>query len=206
MSSSEREVSPRRPPGSSSRMDGRADDGAHDDGFQIEVVDTWPGIAVVDVAGDVDLHSAPELREALSKLVDSDTTRQVTLDLSDVTFLDSMALGVILGAKKRLVAIRSRSGARGRESRHPADLRDHDARSDLRAPRQPRGGGDRGLQGGVDGGMNGKHRVDPCDLEDAQDARVRRDDVHPALRPGGRSRSRASVCPPSRGTCSQRDR
>ena len=33
--------------------------------------------------------------------------------------------------------------------------------------------------------MNGKHRVDPCDLEDAQDARVRRDDVHPALRPGG---------------------
>ena len=85
-------------------MDGRAEDGAHDDGFQIEVVDTWPGIAVVDVAGDIDLHSAPELREALSRLVDSDTTRQVTLDLSDVTFLDSMALGVILGAKKRLVA------------------------------------------------------------------------------------------------------
>ncbi len=43
-------------------------------------------------------------REALSKLVDSDTTRQVTLELSDVTFLDSMAIGVILGAKKRLVA------------------------------------------------------------------------------------------------------
>ncbi len=42
-------------------MDGRADDGAHDDGFHIEVVDIWPGIAVVDVAGDVDLHSAPEL-------------------------------------------------------------------------------------------------------------------------------------------------
>jgi anti-sigma B factor antagonist len=85
-------------------MDGRADDGAHDDGFQIEVVEIWPGIAVVDVAGDVDLHSAPEFREALSKLVDGDTTRQVTLDLSDVTFLDSMAIGVILGAKKRLVA------------------------------------------------------------------------------------------------------
>jgi anti-sigma B factor antagonist len=77
--------------------------GARDqpDEFHVEVVESWPGISVVDVAGDVDLHSAPELRNTLSTLVDSDT-RQITLDLSNVTFLDSMALGVILGTKKRL--------------------------------------------------------------------------------------------------------
>ena len=75
----------------------------HPDDFHVEVVDSWPGISVVDVAGDVDVHSAPELRNTLSTLVDSDT-RQVTLDLSNVTFLDSMALGVILGTKKRLAA------------------------------------------------------------------------------------------------------
>lgn len=80
-----------------------ADLGSQPDDFHVEVVDSWPGISVVDVAGDVDLHSAPELRDTLSTLVDSDT-RQVTLDLSNVTFLDSMALGVILGTKKRLAA------------------------------------------------------------------------------------------------------
>jgi anti-sigma B factor antagonist len=85
-------------------MDARADPEAHDrDGFRVEVIDSWPGISVVVVAGDIDLHSAPELRDELSALVDSDT-RQVTLDLSEVTFLDSMALGVILGTKKRLAA------------------------------------------------------------------------------------------------------
>jgi len=80
-----------------------ADFGSQPDDFHVEVVDSWPGISVVDVAGDVDLHSAPELRDTLSTLVDSDT-RQVMLDLSNVTFLDSMALGVILGTKKRLAA------------------------------------------------------------------------------------------------------
>jgi anti-sigma B factor antagonist len=80
-----------------------ADFGSQPDDFHVEVLDSWPGISVVDVAGDVDLHSAPELRDTLSTLVDSDT-RRVTLDLSNVTFLDSMALGVILGTKKRLAA------------------------------------------------------------------------------------------------------
>lgn len=53
------------------------------------------------VAGDVDLHSGPELRDRLTSIIDGDV-RQLTIDLSEATFLDSMALGVILGAKKRL--------------------------------------------------------------------------------------------------------
>jgi anti-sigma B factor antagonist len=59
-----------------------------------------PGIAA-DVAGDVD-STRRRARDTLPR-VDSDT-RQVTLDLSNVTFLDSMGLGVILGTKKRLAA------------------------------------------------------------------------------------------------------
>jgi anti-sigma B factor antagonist len=83
-----------------------ADPGAardHPDDFHIEVVDSWPGISLVDVTGDVDLHSAPELRDTLTALVDGDT-RRITLDLSKVTFLDSMGIGVIVGTKKRLAA------------------------------------------------------------------------------------------------------
>jgi len=59
--------------------------------------------AVVTVGGDVDLHSAPLLRDQLAALVDGGT-RAIVLDLSEATFLDSMALGVILSANKRLTA------------------------------------------------------------------------------------------------------
>lgn len=58
---------------------------------------------VISVSGDMDLHSAPELRDRLGDLVDGGVSR-VLLDLSRTTFLDSMALGVLLSAKKRMTA------------------------------------------------------------------------------------------------------
>lgn len=64
-------------------------------------VEPSPHGPIVSVAGDVDLHSAPELRDRLAAIIDEDAAH-VTLDLSEATFLDSMALGVLLGAKKRL--------------------------------------------------------------------------------------------------------
>src|SRR4026207_1340983 len=63
--------------------------------------------AVVTVGGDVDLHSAPLLRDELTLLADADVG-QIVLGLSAATFLDSMALGVILAAKKRLTAQQGR--------------------------------------------------------------------------------------------------
>jgi anti-anti-sigma factor len=66
-------------------------------------VEERPGTAVVTVVGDVDLHSAPFLRDELASLADGDV-RTVVLDLAGATFLDSMALGVILAAKKRLAS------------------------------------------------------------------------------------------------------
>jgi anti-sigma B factor antagonist len=63
-------------------------------------VERSKGAAVVVVNGDVDLHSAPELRERLALLADGED-EHVVVDLSDSTFLDSMALGVLLAAKKR---------------------------------------------------------------------------------------------------------
>ena len=72
--------------------------------FHIDV-EQRAGAAVVVVTGDVDLHSAPILRDELASLADAEV-RNVVLDLSDATFLDSMALGVMLAAKKRLTAER----------------------------------------------------------------------------------------------------
>lgn len=70
----------------------------HDFGLSVELAD---GVPLVTVAGDVDLYSAPELRDRLVRLADDGATR-IVLDLSRATFLDSMALGVLLSTKKRL--------------------------------------------------------------------------------------------------------
>jgi anti-sigma B factor antagonist len=56
---------------------------------------------VITLGGDVDLHTAPQLRERLARAID-DGVRTLVVDLARVTFIDSMTLGVLLGASKRL--------------------------------------------------------------------------------------------------------
>jgi anti-sigma B factor antagonist len=62
---------------------------------------------VVAVRGEIDLFTAPDLKSVLVAAIDSGKTR-IVVDLSDTTFLDSTALGVLIGAIKRL---RTRDGA-----------------------------------------------------------------------------------------------
>jgi anti-sigma B factor antagonist len=59
------------------------------------------GTALIELEGQVDLHTAPQLKEQLSACLDEGAT-QVIVDLSQATFIDSMTLGVLLGAVKRL--------------------------------------------------------------------------------------------------------
>jgi anti-sigma B factor antagonist len=56
---------------------------------------------VLVVSGDADLHLAPELRDRLAEAI-TDGARHIVVDLSAVTFIDSKALGVLLGARNRL--------------------------------------------------------------------------------------------------------
>jgi anti-sigma F factor antagonist len=52
--------------------------------------------------GEVDAHTAPALRQAVAEqLLDPEVT-QLVIDLSHATFLDSSALGVLIGAFKRM--------------------------------------------------------------------------------------------------------
>ena len=55
------------------------------------------GCTVVVVAGDIDISTSPTLRSALSEAT-AGGTRAVVVDLADVPFLDSTALGVLVGA------------------------------------------------------------------------------------------------------------
>jgi anti-sigma B factor antagonist len=61
---------------------------------------------VVAVAGEIDLFTAPELKATLAELAEAGRSR-IVVDLTETTFLDSTALGVLIGAVKRL---RSRDG------------------------------------------------------------------------------------------------
>ena len=58
-------------------------------------------ILVVEVAGEIDLFTAPELKAAITEGLD-DGSEKVVIDLTRTTFLDSTALGVLIGTVKRL--------------------------------------------------------------------------------------------------------
>ena len=55
---------------------------------------------VIAVSGEVDVATAPQLRESLQRVI-AHGASTVVLDLLGVTFLDSTALGVVIGAHKR---------------------------------------------------------------------------------------------------------
>src|SRR5258705_309232 len=64
---------------------------------------------VLEVGGEVDVYTAPRLREKLVELVEQGA-RHVVVDLSRVEFLDSTGLGVLVGALKRLRAVNGTFG------------------------------------------------------------------------------------------------
>jgi len=57
--------------------------------------------ALVVVRGEVDVATAPELRDALFALVDGGASR-ISLDCRGLDFLDSSGIGVLIAVRKRL--------------------------------------------------------------------------------------------------------
>ena len=59
------------------------------------------GCTVVEVRGDLDMATAPQLRDGLQRLVDAGD-RQVVMDMAAVGFMDSSALGALVVISKAL--------------------------------------------------------------------------------------------------------
>jgi anti-sigma B factor antagonist len=60
------------------------------------------GWYVISVGGELDMNAAPSLSVAVEAAFQRGTTTMV-LDLDEVTFIDSTAIGVMLAARERLL-------------------------------------------------------------------------------------------------------
>ncbi len=69
--------------------------------FAIIDRDIDDGTSVIAVRGELDLSTAPRLKWMLHDLLQAGRTRQV-VDLTDTTFMDSTALGVLVGVNRSL--------------------------------------------------------------------------------------------------------
>lgn len=67
--------------------------------LSFDVVDHG-GIPVLAVTGEIDVYTAPSLRQQLVELSQKGATTAV-VDLSDVSFVDSTGLGVLVSGLKR---------------------------------------------------------------------------------------------------------
>ena len=69
--------------------------------FRISERELAGEVLVVELEGEGDLIAAPELRRHIDDAIGRGATRLI-LDLSPATFVDSTALGILVGALKRL--------------------------------------------------------------------------------------------------------
>ena len=61
------------------------------------------GASVLSLQGEIDVYTAPRMRQAIVDLIDAGATH-IVIDMERVDFLDSTGLGVLVGALKRLRA------------------------------------------------------------------------------------------------------
>jgi anti-sigma B factor antagonist len=69
--------------------------------------DTRDEVTIVHVGGEIDVYTAPVLRERLDEHISEGRTHLV-VDLTDVSFMDSTGLGVLVG---RLKLVRVTNGS-----------------------------------------------------------------------------------------------
>jgi anti-sigma B factor antagonist len=59
------------------------------------------GVVAIALSGEVDLYTAPRLKEELVGAID-DGAKNVVVDMTDTAFIDSTTLGVLVGGLRRL--------------------------------------------------------------------------------------------------------
>jgi len=87
----------------------------------VESVVRRNGDVVVRLVGEIDLYTAAEVGSALHEVAGSEPER-VVVDLAEVEFVDSTALGTLIEARKRLGNGRLLLAAPGRDVRRALEV------------------------------------------------------------------------------------
>jgi anti-sigma B factor antagonist len=69
--------------------------------FAIKTEQLGDNSYVIALSGEVDLYTAPEFKQQLLDVI-GQGAKDVVVDFSDTTFIDSTTLGVLVGGVKRL--------------------------------------------------------------------------------------------------------
>jgi anti-sigma B factor antagonist len=69
--------------------------------FDVKTEQVSDNTTVIALSGEVDLYTAPEFKQQLLETI-GQGAKEVIVDLSDTTFIDSTTLGVLVGGVKRL--------------------------------------------------------------------------------------------------------
>jgi len=74
--------------------------------FSVDTYNLDSGVPVIKLGGEVDVYTAPQLKQKMLGLLEAGAG-QMVVDLAQVEYFDSTALGVLIGGLKR---IRERDG------------------------------------------------------------------------------------------------
>ncbi len=58
-----------------------------------------------ELDGEIDHHTAKNVREQIDLEIDTQTPKTLILDFSDITFMDSSGIGLIMGRYKKIKSI-----------------------------------------------------------------------------------------------------
>jgi anti-sigma B factor antagonist len=67
--------------------------------FEISIDEHAEGYSVVAVRGEVDLHTAPKVQDAIERAAHTEGVRAVVVDVGGVAFMDSTALSALVRSK-----------------------------------------------------------------------------------------------------------
>ncbi len=60
------------------------------------------GKMICSLAGEIDHHSIASLRNSIDRLIDTNRPKVLILDLSQIAFMDSSGLGLVLGRYRKM--------------------------------------------------------------------------------------------------------
>ena len=69
--------------------------------FKMDMRALDQGIPIIELEGEVDVYTAPQLKQQVIGVLESGA-RELVIDLTKVDYLDSTALGVLIGGLKRM--------------------------------------------------------------------------------------------------------